>query len=276
MVPRDEDLDRLLDAARRGEARSLEDLAAAAHFSRFHLSRLLKKHLGFPLRDFIAAAKVDRSIEGLVAGHTVTRSQTDAGHDSPSSFHRAFRRHTGVAPSRYRSEMRALAAHVMRHQDVRRPTIVLHRDFDPEPHAQPHPLNLRVAGARPGSALFAALHPDPLVKGSPVLGIAMFGTAGYSVSAIPDGDYYAMVVEVPRSRDVRGYFHMGGNRRQLLREPVSFPLDAPAEVTLELRGAVPSDPPITLNLPKLLVDAAAGNLDIEVGNPGQAPEGAAE
>lgn len=262
--PWGDDLDRLLESARRGEADSLDELAATAHFSRFHLSRLLKKHLGFSLRDFIAAAKVDRGIEALVDGHTVSRSQTEAGHDSASSFHRAFRRHTGVAPSRYRSDMRTLATHVMRRQAVDRPMVVLHRDFDPAEHQQRHTQTITIDGAKPGSALFAALHPDPLVKGTPMLGIAMFGTVEYAVSTIPDGRYFPMVVEVPRSGDVRCYFHMGRNRRQLQREPISFPLPEPATVALALREPVPSDPPITLNLPKLLADASSGGLDIEV------------
>lgn len=267
------DVGPLLDAARRGDARSLDELAGTAHFSRFHLSRLLKKHLGFPLRDFIAAAKVDRGIEGLVRGHSVTRSQVDAGHESPSSFHRAFVRHTGMAPSAYRKQMQMLAAHLMRHQDDRRPLVVLHRRFDPDTHRQPHPLTIRVEGARPHSALFAALHPDPLVRGEPLLGVAMLGTSEYDVTEIPDGTYYAMVVEIPRATDLRSYFQMGGNRRQLQRVPVTFPLAGPTTVTLPLRGRIPEDPPITLNLPKLFLDAAAGRMDLEVGGVGDGPTG---
>ncbi|MGJ3509552.1 helix-turn-helix domain-containing protein [Enemella sp. A6] len=264
-MARDDDVGRLLDAARAGDAPSLDELARRAHFSRFHLSRLLKKHLGFPLREFIAAAKVDRSIDGLVTGHSVTRSQTDAGHESPSSFHRAFLRHTGMSPSAYRRQMRMLATQLMRHQDDPEPLVVLHRKFDPAAHRQPHPLTIRIEGAGPHSALFAALHPEQLVKGEPLLGMALLGTGEYDVTAIPDGTYYAMVVEIPRATDLRCYFQMDHNRRQLQRVPVTFPLAGPTTVTLHLRDRIPQDPPITVNLPRLFFQAVAGQVDVELG-----------
>lgn len=268
--PARDDVARLLDAARRGEIDSLDELAAQAHFSRFHLSRLLKKHLGFPLRDFLAAARVERSIDGLVDGHNVTRSQIDAGHDSPSSFHRAFRRHTGMAPAEYRKQMQSLAAFLMRQQHRDAPLVVLHRRFVAGEHRSAHPLTVQVSGAQPGSALFVALNPDPLVRDEPTLGIALLGMNTYDVDAIPAGTYYVMVVEVPRKSDVRAYFQMAGNRRQLRRVPIQFPLTERATVDLELRERIAEDPPITLNLPRLFAQAAKGQLDLEVSNSGQA------
>ncbi|WP_131105085.1 helix-turn-helix domain-containing protein [Ornithinimicrobium sufpigmenti] len=256
-----DDIARLLMSVRRGEAASLDQLAVRAHLSRYHLSRLLQQQLGFPLRDFLAATRVDRGIEVLLDGHQVTRSQLEAGHESASSYHRAFVRHTGLSPSQFRAQMGALAAHLMRHQDeVTSALVAVHRTFRPEDHPQRHPLTLRVEGAAPRAALFVALHPEPIVRGEPLLGIAMLGTARHVVSAIPDGAYYPMVVEVPRAADVRAYFQMSTNRRQLHREPVTFPLAQPTTVTLTLRDLLPADPPITLNLPKLFLDAVSGRV----------------
>ena len=265
-----DDLAGLLTSVRQGEAVSLEQLAARAHLSRFHLSRLLKEQLGFPLRDFLAAARVDRGIDVLLQGYAVTRSQVEAGHESASSFHRAFVRHTGLAPSTYRAQMGALARHLMRHQDASaEELVVLHRTFRPAAHPQ-HALTIRVKGSAPRGALFAALHPEPIVKSEPVLGVAMLGTAECVVTAIPDGTYYPMVVEVPRASDLRSYFQMSTNRRELCRAPVTFPLEQPTSIDLTLRDLLPTDPPITLNLPKLFRDAVSGRCDLEVSNSGQA------
>lgn len=269
--PRPE-VDRVLSEARAEPDATLRQLAERAHLSEFHLSRLLKKHLGFPLRDFMAALKVERGVGALIEGRDVTRSQAEAGHDSPSSYHRSFVRHTGLAPSRFRKQMRQLAAQLISRMDADAPLALIHRTFDAEAHPQPHPLTLRVVGAAPGAALFLALHPTPIVHREPLLGIALLGSDECQVTAIPDGAYYSMMLEVPRSADLRTYFDMDNNRRQLRREPIVFPLTEPLTVTLEPRDLIPSDPPITMNLPKLFLQ---GRLDLslirgeQVSNPGQ-------
>lgn len=266
------ELDHLLDEARaRGEGPpTLEALARSAHFSRFHLSRLLREHLGFPLRDFLAALRIERGIEEIVGGHDVIRAQTEAGHESASSFTRSFARHTGLAPSRYRDQLRFLAAYLTRHMESTAPLMAVHRGFPDGGASQAHPLTVRVAGAQPGSALFVALNSSPILRGAPNLGVALLGTAEFTVELIPDGTYYAMVVEVPRSAGMRAYFQMDRNRRQLRREPIVFPLAAPLTVSLELRDPLPTDPPITPNLPKLFFDGALSRVTVEDSNSGQA------
>lgn len=92
----------------------------------------------------------------------------------------------------------------------------------------------------------------------------MLGTAEHVVTAVPDGSYYPMVVEVPRASELRAYFQMGHNRRALRRDPVTFPLQRPTTVVLTLRDLLPPDPPITLNLPRLFRDAVSGRVDLEV------------
>lgn len=79
-----------------------------------------------------------------------------------------------------------------------------------------------------------------------------------------------MVVEVPRATDLRAYFQMSRNRRALCRSPVTFPLPRPTTVVLTLRELLPTDPPITPNLPKLFLDAVSGRVGLEVSNSGQA------
>ena len=271
--PAHPELDHVLDEARAhgDEPPTLEKLARSAHFSPFHLSRRLREHLGFPLRDFLAALRVERGIEELVEGHDVIRAQTEAGHESASSFPRSFARHTGLAPSRYRDQLRFLAAYLARHMDSTDPLIALYRGFPDDVHPQEHPLTLRVDGAQPGTAVFIALNSRLILRGAPELGVALLGTAEYTVDQIPDGTYYAMVVEVPRSAGMRAYFQMDRNRRQLRREPITFPLAEPLEVVLELRDLLPTDPPITPNLPKLFFEGVLSSVTAEDRNSGQAP-----
>lgn len=236
---------------------TLEDLARSAHLSRFHLSRLVRRELGYSLREFQAALKVERGINALVDGESVTDSQLRAGHESPASYAHAFRSHTGLSPRAYRAAMAGFAAHLIDRMSRHDPHIVIHRGFATGQHRQQHALTIKIDGAEDGSALFTALNPNPVTRDAPLLGLAMMGTNVFEVDEIPDGTYYPMVVKVPRGRGLRPLFHMADNRRDILPQPVTFPLAEPAEVRLTLRPLRASDPPITPNLPKLLVDALA-------------------
>lgn len=51
---------------------------------------------------------------------------------------------------------------------------------------------------------------------------------------------------------------------------MTFPLPAPTTVTLTLRDLLPTDPPITIDLPRLLRDAVSGRVEMKVSNSGQA------
>ncbi|GAA1475320.1 AraC family transcriptional regulator [Corynebacterium felinum] len=245
-------LDELLRLVRQGEAASLEELSRRSFVSEFYLSRLLKRRLGFPLRDFLSAVKVDRSISRIVAGDSVTQAGVDSGYESPSSFSRMFLKHTGVGPARFRAQLRDLAQLLRDLQYSGARWRGFYRTFSVEDHRHEYPLTIRVVGASAGSTLFVAVHSDVLIRAEPVLGVALHGVDEVLVDAIPDGTYYVMVVEVPCDRGLGRYFRMAENRRALARVPVTFPLSQPQEVTLELREILANDPPITVNLPHLL------------------------
>lgn len=226
-------------------------------------SAVLRDHLGFSFRDFVSALRIQRGIDVLVEGHEVNRSQTESGHESASSYHHSFLQHTGLAPKRYRDQLRFLASFLLRHMADRTPRVATYRRFRADEHEQPHPLTIEVTGADPGSALFVALNPTALLKGPPTLGLALIGMTECEVTSVPDGTYYAMVVEAPATAGVRGLFHLDQNRRQLRREPITFPLSEPGRISLVLRDLAPTDPPITPNLPHLFFEAVAGRVDVE-------------
>ena len=74
--------------------------SVAAHFamSRFHLSRRFHRETGLPLRDYLAALKIEQGIAALVAQKPVIDSQLDAGHESAATYSHTFRAATGIAP----------------------------------------------------------------------------------------------------------------------------------------------------------------------------------
>ena len=221
--------------------------SVAAHFAinRFQLSRRFRRETGLPLRDYIAA---------LVAQKPVIDSQLDAGHESAATYSHTFRAATGIAPARYRDKIAAYSAALSAELARPQPRIFTHHAYLPAQHPQAQPLSVRLCGGETRHAVFAGLFPAPIPRGVPVLGRALFHCREFCIDAIPDGTYYLLACEIPRSRNPLRYFRLDHCLRALHPAPVTFPLPVATTIELSLRPFAPSDPPITVNLPKLLYD----------------------
>jgi hypothetical protein len=69
---------------------------------------------------------------------------------------------------------------------------------------------------------------------------------------LPPGNYYLLVCAIESQLNPLKYFILDDCLRYVKHEPVAFPLTHSLEFTAALRKIVPEDPPITINLPKLL------------------------
>ncbi len=82
----------------------LEEIAAAAHLSPFHFSRLFKKLTGAPPHAYLAALRVARARALLAETDlSVTEIATRVGYASSSHFAKAFRQATGLSPRSFRA-----------------------------------------------------------------------------------------------------------------------------------------------------------------------------
>ena len=228
----------------------------AAHFSinRFQLSRRFRRETGLPLRDYIAALKIEHGIAALVAQKPVIDSQLDAGHESAATYSHTFRAATGIAPARYRDQIAAYSAALSAELARPQPRVFTHHAYSLAQHPQAHPLTVRLCGGEAHHAVFAGLFPAPIPRGVPVLGRALFHCREFRIDAIPDGTYYLLACEIPKSRNPLRYFRLDHCLRALHPAPVTFPLPVATTIELSLRPFAPRDPPITVNLPKLLYD----------------------
>ncbi|WP_238947356.1 helix-turn-helix transcriptional regulator [Vandammella animalimorsus] len=226
----------------------------AAHFgvNRFALSRWFRAETGLSLRDYIAALKIEQGIAALVQGRPVIESQQEAGHASAATFSHRFRAHTGLAPSDYRQLASELHQHLCielgkpQSRTVIRPENLL--------ASHPHTLTVHIEAASAHGVVFAGLFPEPIPRGMPVRGAALFGTRQFQMKDVPDGLYYLLACEITPSLNPLDFFRLDHCLRALHPEPISFPLPAPQTLNLPFRPMRPSDPPITVNLPKLLAD----------------------
>ena len=82
---------------------TVEELAAAAAFSRFHFQRMFRAMTGESVTELVRRLRLERAAYRLRCGSaSVTEVALDAGYDSAEAFSRAFRRGCGLSPSRYR------------------------------------------------------------------------------------------------------------------------------------------------------------------------------
>lgn len=90
----------------------LDDVAAAADFSKFHFSRLFKQYTGFTFCDYIRHRKI-RAAEELLSQSelTITEVAMQSGFVSLSTFNRVFRQFKHCSPTEYREKNQQRHSH---------------------------------------------------------------------------------------------------------------------------------------------------------------------
>ncbi|MGF0255844.1 GlxA family transcriptional regulator [Rhodococcus erythropolis] len=86
---------------------SVEQLAALAHLSPRHLTRLFREELGTTPAKYVELIRFDAAKALLDAGHSVTEAAQLAGFGSSESLRRAFSTHLGISPQVYRRRFQA-------------------------------------------------------------------------------------------------------------------------------------------------------------------------
>ena len=82
--------DALTDEPQKGW--QLADIAALAHVSPRHLTRLFQEHLGISVRDYLEQLRLAIAQQWLLQGRGVEQASIAAGFSSPRQFHRAKQR----------------------------------------------------------------------------------------------------------------------------------------------------------------------------------------
>lgn len=92
--------------ARLDEDLPIDEIAAAAHLSPFHFSRLFKKVTGTTPHAYLAVLRSQRAQKLLAETDlSITQIGAQVGYSSPSHFTKAFSHLTGVTPRAFRSSL---------------------------------------------------------------------------------------------------------------------------------------------------------------------------
>jgi AraC family transcriptional regulator len=88
---------------------SLEELAGVAHFSPYHFHRIFRGMVGESLASHIRRIRLERAAGRLrFTDHPITDIAFEAGYETHEAFTRAFRSMSGLSPSEYRNQRRAI------------------------------------------------------------------------------------------------------------------------------------------------------------------------
>lgn len=83
---------------------SLDDIAQAANFSKFHFHRLFQAHVGETVLEFTRRLRLEKAASQLHFDRDkdITSIALDCGFSSSQNFAKAFKKHFGVSPTVYR------------------------------------------------------------------------------------------------------------------------------------------------------------------------------
>jgi AraC-like DNA-binding protein len=231
----------------------VEHIAEHFGYSLSHFSREFKKEMFMSASEYISALKIEQSIQNLGNKETVLKAQMETGHLSSGTFSNFFSRFTGLSPKQFQTEMGGLYNKILTHVE---------KDEEGSIHYPPLPQKLTSshkcivhikAPAHFKGIIFVGLFEKPVSTQLPVMGKALVHSRTCMFEdALPPGNYYILVCAIRHLLNPLNYFLLDNALRHVRKEPIPFPLTSTHEFTLALRKIEPDDPPITINLPKLL------------------------
>ncbi|WP_426499482.1 helix-turn-helix transcriptional regulator [Streptomyces sp. D54] len=167
---------------------TIDDIAQAAGFSRFHLTREFTHLIGVSPRRFLRAIRFEEAKRLLSDSRlNIAEISHTVGYSSVGTFSSCFKSCTGITPSAYRLLRSAapLAAGEEPHRDVGAPTA-------------PTPLHGHVqapAGDQPG-VVFVGLFPAPFPQGHPVRCTVLPRPGAFVLDNVPTGKWYVLARSV--------------------------------------------------------------------------------
>lgn len=227
---------------RLGEDFTLEEMANLAYMSPFHFNRIFRQLTGVPPCQFMSALRLESARRLLLTTKlSVTEVCLEVGYSSLGTFTRRFTDLLGLSPRSLRRLAKSAAS------PRQAPELA-------GPVAEPGPSHTGILGhvAVPTDfvgAIFIGLFDNPIPQGRP-LGCALLRRPGpFRVAPVPDGSYHLFAAGLTGIKEEVGPLLYetalrGGGQMIRLRNGYTEGL-----TDLELRPALPTDPPILMTFP---------------------------
>ncbi|MEU6024722.1 helix-turn-helix domain-containing protein [Micromonospora sp. NPDC048871] len=218
-----------------GEQLTVDDMARAAMFSKFHFTRIFQRVTGVSPGRFLSALRLQRAKQLLVSTSlNVADISLRVGYNSVGTFSSRFTRSIGMSPTAYR----------------RRAGYAPHIATDPGPTALSE---ARVHGripAQPGgpnTLVFLGLFADRIPEGRPVRCAVLSAGGSFRFAAVPPGTWYLLAQAVAAGED--GSPDEANHPIAVASHgPLTVNRDSDIRVDLDFQPIQSIDPPVLLAL----------------------------
>lgn len=230
------------------EQLKIEDIASTFGYDKHYFSREFKKHTGYALSEYISSLKSEKAIDLLEQDMNIINIQQQVGYESSGSFTNTFKKYTGSSPIQYKKEMNDLYAQTKSFESGNTDGIRYH-----DKHGNYScVVDVVVPPEQSVGLIFIGLFTSPIPNHKPISGIATKTLCGNTLKKIPAGSYYLLVCALSKDGTIRSYFNLKNCLRGRVEEKITFPNDIKS-FTVHLREPILEDPPILVNVAKLLI-----------------------
>jgi AraC-like DNA-binding protein len=227
-----------------GELLTVDDMARAAMFSKFHFTRIFQRTTGLSPRRFLSALRLERAKRLLVSTSlNVTDISLRVGYNSVGTFSSRFSRSVGLSPTMYRR----LAHRQLAGYAPQIPT-------DPADNTCP-PSQARIQGlirpARTGRTglVFVGLFPERIPEGRPARCTILVEPGPFDFEQVPAGTWHVLAQSV--SDDYMPTADADGLDQSVsvaAHGPVMIDADTVTRIELDLQPVRALDPPFLMAL----------------------------
>ena len=223
-----------------GEQLTVDDMARAAMFSKFHFTRVFQRATGVSPGRFLSALRLQRAKQLLISTSlNVADISLRVGYNSVGTFSSRFSRSVGMSPTTFR-RLTGFASHI--------PTDPAWR-VGQASSAQVHG-EIRRSGPDAGGLVFLGLFADRVPEGLPVRCAVLPGPGRYRFDTVPAGTWYLMAQSV--TGDAEQAFAQPDEMDQTVFVATNGPLtirkDSVVHADVELKPIRVLDPPVLLAL----------------------------
>lgn len=235
---------------------TIHDIATHFGYSKYHFSREFKHITGFSAVDYLSSIKVEYAKKAFLEhNYSVTESGFDAGYTSLGTFSTTFAKKTGLSPREYKNQVESLYGLTKLYETASSDSIQYHAQKTEGIMPSQLSVNVHYLDQFTPGITFVGLFNHPIPNHKPIVGTALTHQSTCLFTAIPDGTYYLLACSIEKTLNPLRYFVLSDCHRGRAETAIELPEHSNNQMDIYLREPLPEDPPILINLPKLLADS---------------------